>query len=137
MVSDGTTHLIFEGVELIGRLVALVPPPRSHQIRFHGVFAPNGKLRSRIVPQLKPGPCEHDAGVDDDGEPGIKPHSASRRTWAELMKRVLAIDLGSPRCHSTMQRIASIMMPSAIRAILTSVGQPTAPPALRSARLAG
>ena len=32
------------------RLAALVPRPRLHLIRFHGVLAPNAKLRSKIVP---------------------------------------------------------------------------------------
>ena len=31
------------------RLAALVPRPRLHLIRFHGVLAPNAKLRSQIV----------------------------------------------------------------------------------------
>ena len=32
------------------RLTALVPRPRLHLIRFHGVLAPNAKLRREIVP---------------------------------------------------------------------------------------
>jgi len=34
----------------IERLAALVPRPRLHLIRFHGVLAPNAKLRRQIVP---------------------------------------------------------------------------------------
>jgi hypothetical protein len=30
--------------------VSSVPRPRLHLIRFHGVLAPNAKLRSKIVP---------------------------------------------------------------------------------------
>ena len=33
------------------RLAALVPRPRLHLIRFHGVLAPNAKLRATVVPQ--------------------------------------------------------------------------------------
>jgi hypothetical protein len=29
----------------------MIPPPRFNMIRFHGVFAPNPKLRSEVVPQ--------------------------------------------------------------------------------------
>ena len=32
------------------RLAALVPRPRLHLIRFHGVLAPNAKLRKAVVP---------------------------------------------------------------------------------------
>jgi len=37
-------------MEFMQRLVALVPWPRLHLIRFHGVLAPNARLRSRVVP---------------------------------------------------------------------------------------
>ncbi len=33
------------------RLAALVPRPRLHLIRFHGVLAPNAKLRAQVVPK--------------------------------------------------------------------------------------
>ena len=39
-----------EPLEFMERLAALVPRPRLHLIRFHGVLAPNAKLRSEIVP---------------------------------------------------------------------------------------
>ena len=37
---NGTTHVEFEPVEFIAKLAALVPPPRAHLTRFHGVFTP-------------------------------------------------------------------------------------------------
>ena len=39
-----------ERLEFMQRLAALVPRPRLHLIRFHGVLAPNAKLRREIVP---------------------------------------------------------------------------------------
>ena len=36
---DGTTHVIFEPLDFIARLAALVPKPRVHLTRYHGVFA--------------------------------------------------------------------------------------------------
>jgi hypothetical protein len=33
---DGTTHVGFEPLEMLERLVALVPPPRSNLVRYHG-----------------------------------------------------------------------------------------------------
>ena len=38
---DGTTHLRMTPLEFMQRLAALVPRPRLHLIRFHGVLAPN------------------------------------------------------------------------------------------------
>ena len=54
LYKDGTTHIVTEPLESIERLAALVPRPRLHLIRFHGVLAPNAKLRSKIVPAPAP-----------------------------------------------------------------------------------
>ena len=53
-------------LESMQRLVALVPGPRLHLIRFQGVLAPKAKLRALEVPQMpepaaqeaKPAKCE-------------------------------------------------------------------------------
>jgi hypothetical protein len=37
---DGTTHVVFEPLELCERIVALIPPPRAHLVRYHGVLRP-------------------------------------------------------------------------------------------------
>ena len=47
---DGTTHVIFEPLDFIARLAALVPKPRVNLTRFHGVFAPNSQHRAAITP---------------------------------------------------------------------------------------
>ena len=51
---DGTTHLVMSPLEFMQRLAALVPRPRLHLIRFHGVLAPNAKLRALVVLQEVP-----------------------------------------------------------------------------------
>jgi hypothetical protein len=47
---DGTTHILMERSELIDRLVPLIPPPRAHQVRYHGLLAPCASRRDRVVP---------------------------------------------------------------------------------------
>jgi hypothetical protein len=47
---DGTTHVVFEPAELVERLAALVPPPRVHLVRYHGILAPCASTRDRVVP---------------------------------------------------------------------------------------
>ena len=42
---DGTTHIVMEPLKFMQRFAALVPRPRLRLIRFHGVLAPNAKLR--------------------------------------------------------------------------------------------
>jgi hypothetical protein len=37
---DGRTELTLSPLELIQRLAALIPPPRGHRHRYHGVWRP-------------------------------------------------------------------------------------------------
>lgn len=46
---DGTTQVLFEPLDFIARLAALVPRPRTHLVRYHGLFAPHAKHRHYIV----------------------------------------------------------------------------------------
>ena len=94
---DGTTHIVMSPLEFMQRLAALVPRPRLHLIRFHGVLAPNAKLRALVVP----------AGADEDvaasepaaAEPACAHHNPVRISWARLLKRVFEIDLEHcPNC---------------------------------------
>ena len=47
---DGTRALVFEPLDLIARLCAMVPPPGFHMIRFHGVLAGHAADRAEVVP---------------------------------------------------------------------------------------
>jgi hypothetical protein len=47
---DGSRHILMERSELIDRLVPLIPPPRTHQVRYHGILAPCASRRDRVVP---------------------------------------------------------------------------------------
>ena len=50
---DGTTHVVMSPLEFMQRRVALVPRPRLHLIRFHGVLAdpgPSDRCIARKIP---------------------------------------------------------------------------------------
>ena len=104
------------------RLAALVPRPRLHLIRFHGVLAPNAKLRREIVPsppeQATAPACDHAQGAP------------ARLSWARLLKRVFDIDIEHcPNCDGSLKSIAAIEDPPVIVKILAHLGLPTrAPP---------
>lgn len=40
----------FQPIDFIAKLPPIVPPPRAHLTRFHGIFAPNAKLRAQLTP---------------------------------------------------------------------------------------
>ena len=92
---DGTTHLVVSPLEFMQRLAALVPRPRLHLIRFHGVLAPNAKLRALVVPQ---GPPDQDKpATEAAAAAGCKAQTVQARphriSWARLLKRVFDIDM--------------------------------------------
>ena len=47
---DGTTHVVFEPLYFIARLAALVPRPRAHLTRDHGVSAAYSRWRAEVTP---------------------------------------------------------------------------------------
>jgi hypothetical protein len=51
--SDGTKAVIYEPMELMERLAALVSPPRFNVTRYFGVLAPASTIRPLIVPEDK------------------------------------------------------------------------------------
>lgn len=70
------------------RLAALVPRPRLHPIRFHGVPAPDAKLRAQVVPAAEQG--QGAARPVSDPDEAQDPHRrASRINSARRLKRVL------------------------------------------------
>jgi hypothetical protein len=109
---DGTTHIVLEPLDFIARLAALVPAPRVHLTRFHGVFAAHAALRAAITP-----------GGRGLGAP--KPAAASARpkdirlNWARRLKRVFGIEIEEcARCGGRLKVIASIEEPELIERIL-------------------
>lgn len=47
---DGTTHIIFEPLDFMAKLVTLVPKPRANLMRCYGVLAPNSRQRIYVNP---------------------------------------------------------------------------------------
>ncbi len=173
---DGTTHVVFEPQELVEKLAALVPPPRFHLVRYHGILAPCASGRDRVVPggslpghrdgssalagsvalpdaspkpngrssrepvrNPRPDALAHEASetttkvqVPSDASPSPdEPMTRPRRlAWAELLRRVFAVDvLECPRCGGRMRVRAAIHPPDATQAILECLELPSrAPP---------
>jgi hypothetical protein len=125
---DGTTHLVMSPLEFMQRLAALVPRPRLHLIRFHGVLAPNAKLRAQVVPQEPEAPAQKAKPAECDAS--CAHHRPVRLSWAKLLKRVFEIDLEHcPNCGGELKIIAAILEQPVIEKILTHLGlQARAPP---------
>jgi hypothetical protein len=69
-------------MELLERLVPLIPPPRAHQVRYHGVLAPCASTRDRIVPGPRTTP-EPAVDGSEAKEPSAETTTASVGTGPE------------------------------------------------------
>jgi hypothetical protein len=88
---DGTTHLLFTGLELLRRVASLLPPPRANLTRFHGVFAPGAQLRPFLVPQA--GEEETSVAPQAAASKEALKEKTPRGDWAELLSRTFDFDV--------------------------------------------
>ena len=125
---DGRTELVLSPAEFLRKLAALVPPPRGHLVRFHGILAPHSAWRRKVVPLAEPATAPADAAPPPRRAP-------SRIPWAELFKRVFKEDvLRCDKCGGEMKVIAFLNEPEAIHGILNHLGLPSTGPPLAKAR---
>jgi hypothetical protein len=179
---DGTTHVVFEPVDLVARLAALVPPPRANIVRYHGILAPCASWRDVVVrdrdevssalppppscrckPNPAPGRAPAQPAPTEDGKassPIGRPTAATseqgaqgaavppregrdpfspaplrprRLSWAQLLRRVFAVDVFQCDCGGRMRILAAIDQPEVARAILDCLGLSSRAPPLAPA----
>jgi hypothetical protein len=129
---DGTHAVLLDPLDLIARLCTLVPPPRVHMLRYHGVLAANAKLRPEIVASLAPAPelSEPPAAVQLsllDGDPA--PARPTRHPWAWLLRRVFSADVSvCPKCSGKMRIIEIATDAHHIARVLAELGLAPRPP---------
>ena len=140
--SNGATHVLFEPLDLVAKLAALVPPPRFNLVRYHGIFSPGARWRTHVVPgdsgessvccsARKVGKRVKNANAKDGRKP--KPSHPRNYSWSELMRRVFEIDVLACECGGRMRIVCAINPPEAIRKILDCLGLPSKPPPICSA----
>ena len=123
---DGTTHVIFEPVDFIAKLAALVPRPRVNLTRFHGVFAPNSKHRALVTPAKRGKGNKRKAADGQEEQIPVQRHASM--TWAQRLKRVFKIDVETCRvCGGSARVIACIEDPVVIKKILTHLQEKSPP----------
>ncbi len=104
--------MVFAPQDFIARLAALVPKPRVHLTRYHGVFAPHNRWRSQITPAGR----GSGATVAATRTPAERHRAMS---WAQRLKRVFKLDLQSCEgCGGQVRVIACIEDPVVIGKIL-------------------
>jgi hypothetical protein len=121
---DGTTHILFSPLDFLSKLAALVPRPRHNLVRYHGIFAPNARMRKLIVPtKCKRGKTKTDRNERRSAsEPYAADELIAPLNWAQRLKRVFNLDISlCPLCGGTMRVIADITDPDIIQKILDHI----------------
>jgi len=98
----------------------LVPPPRRHLTRYHGVLAPHSSLRALITPagRGKGGDNTEQGGTKQGAQRPVLPRHVAMR-WAQRLKRVFGIEIEAcVRCGARLKLVASIEDPGVIGRIL-------------------
>jgi hypothetical protein len=132
---DGTTAFRFTPHELIERLVAIVPRPRAHLARYHGVLAPAFAGRSEIVPSKSAGDPSpsHEWPPDPPGtqrSPGSGRFPCASLIWRVFLEDVLACG----RCAGRMKIVAAVTSRSGATRILGHLGLPADVPGFHPPR---
>jgi len=120
--ADGTSHLLFTPGEFIEKLAALIPPQRSHLVRWAGVFAPNSPYRKDIT--LRPAAKKGFNFTEAEA-------TAQRKndTWSKMLARVFRIDvLRCASCGGHLRPVCAITEPDAIRRYLRHMNIDYDPP---------
>lgn len=118
--ADGTTGFVFQPIELLRRVAAIVVPPRVHLVHYFGVLAPHARWRSLVVPhpeEPEPKRC---------GEPERK--RCLWIPWAELLYRTFGVSTCCDRCGGEM-RVRAVVQTNR-RLPRRSLGMGTGPPLL-------
>ena len=112
--NDGTTHVIFDPLDFIGKLAALVPRPRVNLTRYHGVFAPNSKYRVDVTPTRR-----GRGQIRQENEDKTPEQRHRAMNWAQRLKRVFNIDVSTcEKCGGDARVIACIEDQAVIDRIL-------------------
>ena len=148
----GRTALRLSALEFLDRLAKILPPPRIHRHRYHGVFAPNAPLRPLVTARAHqdnalaaqmpvqdlPLPLTSAASPPKPEAPAPQPPDTSPSrpsNWATLLARIYEVfPLICPTCQTPLTFIAFLIDPEPITQILAHIGEPTSPPPLHPAR---
>ena len=130
--SDGTVALVLEPLDLCARIAALIPPPRFHMIRYHGVLSSHAKLRSEVVPKLEDQGPKQLALFEQDRT--VLAPEPRRKPWAWLLRHVFQVDVVTCiRCRGATRLLEVATTPEPIAKLLAKHGLGPRPPPPRAA----
>jgi hypothetical protein len=139
---DGRTQIRLTPLQLLERLAEFVPPPRIHRNRYHGVLAPNARLRPAVVaigrPTIDAPDGDNEAApppAEGKDQPDRPRANQARIRWAVLLARIYEVlPLLCPVCGGSMKILAFLTDPPVVTAILLHLELRHLPPPISPAR---
>ena len=99
-------------------MAALIPPPRVHRHRYHGVLAPHSPWRAEVTAQAAQAPaavsdqpvgCLSNGQRSDEPSTGASGRSSARYLWAMLLARIYEVfPLVCRHCGIEMRIVAFV-----------------------------
>ena len=126
---DGTQSIVLHPLDLIARVIAMIPPPGFHMVRYHGVLSSHSSLRRFVVPAPPPPVANPVAPstttgrgqleLSFDGDSTADPTTARRKPWAWLLRYVFLTDVSQcSRCGDRMQWVEVATTAEALNRLL-------------------
>jgi hypothetical protein len=122
----------------VKRLATLLPPPRRHLLRVHGVFGPNARLRPLVtrlgrpaVPAPPSAPRTPLLPFTAPAPVAQAPPPRPRVDWATLLRHSFGLDVLQCPCGGRRRLLAAVTSPSVADSVLRDLGRlpPRSPPA--------
>ena len=133
---DGTRAIVFSPEDLVLRLIASIPPPRWHTLRYFGILSSHSRLRKEVVPRLRPDP----AAIRPPPAAGAQlelagfgeredPEPPRRNRWAWLLAHVFRATVETcERCGRPMRWAEAATTRKSAARLLAKLGLAPQPP---------
>ena len=108
--------LVMTAVQLVRRLLWLIPPRRLHLTNFHGVLAPHASARPLVAP--KPKPLQRPLPLPSSAKTPRRP----RIDWATLLHRTFCCDIWKCPCGGQRRVVALVTNRRTAEQMLQNMG---------------
>ena len=111
----GATALSLDPIEWIRRRTNQTPDPKTHLLRYYGVYA------NRCRRLYREAMGEGRGSKPREAAPADPTTLSRRRSWARLLKKVFEVEMTCPRCGTPLVVVSFVRDPEVVDRILRHV----------------
>jgi len=140
--NGGPSYHEWSAAEFVGRLAAIVPPPRKHVVRYYGALGPRSPLRGAVTGAVRGratlGELERGYSVTLAGKALREARRAAKaagRAWAACLRKIFEVDpVRCGKCGGEMKLVSVILDDRELDRILAHQGWSTEFPKTKATR---